>query len=339
MNSLLTYINRRVKQQEKHLDVKVNFKDEEIDSIFTRFSSISSDGADIELVSKNMKWALHYDFNTGTLTETKGETDVNVSDMFSSRHLRSILFTAHKESFLKTTDNGNQDFATKFHKDYPQPVFCIEAAGEKKWFSIESLEVVRNAKIKMEGLLSIEDTYVHQPIIARCEFDISRKRFNWEYKFDGKLIKEGEDENYYSWYKLKMSEILYCFTEWKIVNTDPKETAIVYEMLRILKKQKFLFVLTNKKTAFSKLGENIINALFWGIKSIGDDEIVFLACDGKTLAREITFNRSDRKIYAKVSGVGRNKQLEFEFTNNNDGQKDRFFKVIKLIEKIVDTSI
>lgn len=115
--------------------------------------------------------------------------------------------------------------------------------------------------------------------------------------------------------------------------------AIAYEMLRIFKKQKFLLVLTQKRSAFSKLGESIINAIFWGIKSISDDEIVFLACDGKTLSREITFNRSDRKIYAKVSGVGRNKQLEFEFTNNNDGQKDRFFKVIKLIEKIVDTSI
>lgn len=64
---------------------------------------------------------------------------------------------------------------------------------------------------------------------------------------------------------------------------------------------------------------------------------MFLACDGKTLSREITFNRNDRKIYAKASGVGRKKQLEFEFTNNKDGQKDRFYKVIKLIEKRLGT--
>ena len=137
MNNIFGYINRRVKQQEKHFDVKVNFKDEEVDSFFSRFSSISSDGADIELVYKNMKLALHYDFNTGTLTETKEGADVIVNDLFSSRHLRSLLFTAHKESFLKTTDNGSHDFARKFHKDYPQPVFCTETAGEKKWFSIE----------------------------------------------------------------------------------------------------------------------------------------------------------------------------------------------------------
>lgn len=337
MNIILAYINRRVKQQEKHLDVKVNFKDQEVDTLFSRFSSFSSDRADIELGSTNKKLALHYDFNTGTLTETKGETDVNVSDLFSSRHLRSLLFTAHKESFLKTTDNGSHDFARKFHKDYPQPVFCTETAGEKKWFSIESLEVVKDAIIKMEGLLSIEDTYVHQPIIARCVFDINRKKFNWEYKLDGKLRKETENENYYSWYKLKMSDILYYFTEWKIDNPGPKEPTIAYEMLRIFKKQKFLFILSQKRTAFSKLGENIINALFWDIKSISNDEIVFLACDGKSLSREITFNRNDRRIYAIVSGLGRKKQLEFEITNNNDGQK--FFKVIKLIEKRFGTSI
>jgi len=259
MNNILAYINRRVKQQEKHLDIKVNFNGEEFDTIFFRFSSFSSDCADIELVSTNKKLVVHYDFNTGCLTEAKEGTDVDINDLFSSRHLRSLLFTAHKESFLKTTDNGNQDFATKFHKDYPQPVFCTEAAGEKKWFSIESLEVVRNTKIKMEGLLSIENTYVHQPIIARCEFDISRKRFNWEYKLDGKLRKQPDDENYYSWYKLKMSDILYYYTEWKIDNPGPKEPAIAHEMLRIFKKQKFLFILSQKRTAFSKLGENIIN--------------------------------------------------------------------------------
>ena len=52
MNSLLTYINRKVKCQEKHLDIKVNLNDKEVDSIFSRFSSISSGSADIELVSK-----------------------------------------------------------------------------------------------------------------------------------------------------------------------------------------------------------------------------------------------------------------------------------------------
>lgn len=329
MNSLLAYINRRVKHQEKHFGIKVNLKDEEIDTAFSRFSSFSSDGTVIELVSSNKKLELHYDFNTGRLTEEGA--DIYVKDLFSSRHLRSLLFTAHKEYFLKTKDNNNPGFATKFHKDYPQPVFCIEMPGEKKWFSVESIDIVRDAKIKMEGLLSIENTFVHQPIMARCEFDINRKKFNWEYKLGGKLRKETGNENYYSWYKLKMSDILYCFTEWKIENSDTKEPAIAYEMIRVLKKQKILLVLTQKRTTFSKLGENIINALFWDIKSISNDEIVFLACDGKSLSREITFNRNDRRIYAIVSGLGRKKQLEFEITNNNDGQK--FFKVIKLIEK------
>ena len=55
MNNLLAYINRRVKHQEKHLDVKVNYKDEEVDTVFYRFSYFSSNDTDIELVSSNMK--------------------------------------------------------------------------------------------------------------------------------------------------------------------------------------------------------------------------------------------------------------------------------------------
>ena len=156
MNNILAYINRKVKQQEKHLDVKVNYKDEEVDTVFSRFSSFSSNDTNIELVSTKKKIVLHYDFNIGSLTEEG--TDNVVNDLFSSRHLRSVLFTAHKEYFLKTRDNNIPDFTTKFHKEYPQPVFCLEMAGEKKWFSIESIDIVRDAKIKMEGLLSIENT-------------------------------------------------------------------------------------------------------------------------------------------------------------------------------------
>ena len=137
MNSLLTYINRKVKRQEKHLDIKVNLNGEEVDTLFSRFSSFSSVSADIELGSTNKKFVLHYEFNTGSLTETKGRTDVDINDLFSSRHLRSLLFTAHKESFLKTRDYNSSDFTTLFHKYFSQPVFCIENAGEKKWFSIE----------------------------------------------------------------------------------------------------------------------------------------------------------------------------------------------------------
>ena len=81
MNNILAYINRRVKNQEKHLDIKLNFKDEEIDTTFSRFSSFSSNGADIELVSSNKEFVLHYNFNTGTLTEIKEGTDIDVNEV------------------------------------------------------------------------------------------------------------------------------------------------------------------------------------------------------------------------------------------------------------------
>ena len=331
MNNLLAHINRSIKRQEEHLDIKVSINDEEIDTLFSRFSSFSLDDADIELVSSNKKIVLHYDFNTGSLTERNGGATVDVYDLFGGRHLRSLLFTAHKEAFLKTRDSNNPDFTTKLHKDYPQPVFCIDAPGGKKWFSVESIEVIRDAKIKMEGLLSIENTYAHQPIKASCEFDISRKKFSWKYKVDGKVKNETNEESYYSWYKLRINDILYCFTEWKIENSNSSEPTLVDEMLNVLKKHQFLFVSEKKTSSLQEMAGSIIDALFWNIKSISDDEIVFLACDGNTLSREISFNRNDRKIYATVPRWGKKKQ-EFGFAKK-DGTKSRFFKMIRLIEK------
>ena len=59
--NILASINRIVKHQEKHLDIKVNLNGEEVDTLFSRFSSFSSDSADIELGSTNKKLVLHYE--------------------------------------------------------------------------------------------------------------------------------------------------------------------------------------------------------------------------------------------------------------------------------------
>ena len=77
MNNILAYINRRVKNQEKHLDIKLNFKGKEIDTIFSRFSSFSPNDTNIELATSNKKFVIHYDFNTGRPTEEGTDIDVN----------------------------------------------------------------------------------------------------------------------------------------------------------------------------------------------------------------------------------------------------------------------
>ena len=88
---MISIINRRVKHLEKHLDIKIVYQGEEVNTLFERFSAFSFDCADLTLYSseKSKRIKLHYDFNTGNLTDLKNGLDIEVLDLFSSRHLRS----------------------------------------------------------------------------------------------------------------------------------------------------------------------------------------------------------------------------------------------------------
>ena len=54
---------------------------------------------------------------------------------------------------------------------------------------------------------------------------------------------------------------------------------------------------------------------------------------GDSLSKEVFFNRIDRKIYAPMPGLGKKKMQEMEFAHNDNGNKDKFYKVIRLIER------
>ena len=337
MDKLQIKINRRVKQLEKHLDIKIVYQGEEIDTLFERFSAFSYECADLILFAfeKSMRVKLHYDFNTGNLTDLKTGSEIEMMDLFSCRHLRSLLFIAHETLFLNTTENLSA-FITKFHKEYSNPIFCTQTGCEKKWFLIDSIDIVNNSKIYMNGLLSIDNTYTHQPIKAKCVFNIKKEQFAWEYAFNGKKKKEVENENYYSFYKIKMRDILYSYTKYRIDNPDftehtPLIQDMVKDMLKVFKKQK-IYIFSKKRAGWGNLKSDYICGLFWNLKSVNSDEIVFLACDGDSLYREVIFNRINRKIYASMSGLWRKKMQELEFTHNENGNKDKFYKVIKLIE-------
>ena len=338
IKTMLTRINRRVKQLEKHLDIKIVYQGEEVDTVFERFFSFSFECAAVTIFSseKSKRYKLHYDFNNGSLTDLEDGLEVEVIDLFSSRHLRSILYIAHETMFLNATENLS-DFTMKIHRDFPTPIFCTQIGSEKKWFMIESIDVVNDSKIYMDGLFSIDDTYTHQPTKAKCVFDIKRKCFSWEYTVKGRKKKEVEDEHYYSWYKIKMRDLLYSLTELRIDNPECKDQTpamqcMVNDMLKVFKKQK-IHIFSKKRAGWGNLKAEYICCVFWNIKSVSNEEIVLLACDGNTLSKEVVFNRTDRRIYAPMPRLGRNKMQEMEFPINSNKEKEKFFKVIRSIEK------
>ena len=343
MDNLISYINRKVKKIEKHLDIKLNIQDEVITTLFKQFISFSYDNADFVLCSaeKPKKHILHYDFNTGHLTDTKSGEEIEIEDRFSRRHLCSILFSAHKVLFLKSSNNVSP-LTEKIHKENPVPIMVTEFGNGKKWFSIESIDVVTDSHINMKGLLSIDKNDIHQPVKAACVFNIKKAIFKWEYKLYGEQNKEKEAEKYYSWYRIKMRDVLYAYTEVIIkqrlnIKCHTPTQALEHDMLSILKIERIHFF-TKREPGRSYLKIDYICGLFWGIKVITEKQIVLLACDGKTLSKEIIFERINRNIYADIPGSGRKRCLEMLISQNDKMSYEKFYKVIRLIEKRLKAS-
>ena len=80
IKTMLTRINRRVKQLEKHLDIKIVYHGEEVDTVFERFFSFSFEYADVTIFSseKSKRYKLHYDCNNGSLTDLEDGLEVEV---------------------------------------------------------------------------------------------------------------------------------------------------------------------------------------------------------------------------------------------------------------------
>ena len=132
---MIAIINRRVKHLEKHLDIKIVYQGEEVNTLFERFSAFSFECADLILFSseKSKRFKLHYDFNTGNLTDLKTGSEIEMMDLFSCRHLRSILFIAHETLFLNTKETLSA-FTIMFHKEYPNPIFAHRLDWRKSGF-------------------------------------------------------------------------------------------------------------------------------------------------------------------------------------------------------------
>lgn len=57
---MIAKINRRVKQLDKHLDIKIVYQGEEVKTIFERFAAFSFECADLILFSsEKSKWFKH----------------------------------------------------------------------------------------------------------------------------------------------------------------------------------------------------------------------------------------------------------------------------------------
>ncbi len=351
MNNHLSYINRKTKCWEKHLDVLVVFPEGEIPTVFERFDSISYDEATLVMHSaeKKKRYKLHYDFTTGKLTEPESGNDIEITDNFSNRHFRSILY-AGTQALLTLDDEPKGDtFSAAFRKINKRerkadvPVVCFEWHKDHKiWFMVTDIIAVSDKQIEMSGLMSIVNfiDQISQPVKARCIFNINNNSFRWDYLSDGEPVSECLKGNVGSPSTVYISDIMYAYTEYLMNHPekaleDSDWTELRNQCRKIMKNQRVHFY--SKRTNDMGLWM-ILEALFYDIKSITDKEIVFRVCDGKQLLTDLIYDREQQKIFVYVKNDSynpraRKKKFEFCFIKDPKTNHQRTFqRMVWLIE-------
>ena len=346
----IALINRKVKQLEKHLDIVINYNKEDVATVFEKFTTFSVEEATFVLHSaENAKrYYMKYSFISGEISDTKSEVNVCINDLFSNRHLRSILFAA-KEAQILQDEKLRESFilffliGNKRIHNTNVPVLSIEVDTEqghqKRWFMISKLNVTTRC-IEMEGLLSIVDYgNFHQPVIATCKYDMSKRLFTYHYMFERQEMTDCYEGTEYSASTTSISTILYSYTEFKMENEGNNLPQSNYPELslacRKVFKGKQLHLFSELRGAL-ELWE-IIEATFYDIKSINENEIVFRVCDGESLLSDLYYDRNRQKIMAYQTpcrSYGRRRKISYKFSDSPalSGQV-QFDKAIKMIEK------
>lgn len=349
MNNHLSYINRKTKCWEKHLDVLVVFPEGEIPTVFERFESISYDEATLVMHSAEMKkrYKLHYDFTTGKLTELKSGNDIEITDSFSNRHFRAILYAGTQALLTLDDETKGDTFSAAFRKinkrerNADVPVVCFEwHMDHKRWFMVTDIIAVSDKQIEMSGLMSIVNfiDQISLPVKARCIFNINNNSFRWNYLSDGKPVSECLKGKVDSPSTVHISDILYAYTEYLMNHPEEAIEDSAWPELR----DKCRKIMKNQQIQlFSKQLDDMghwgyLDALFYDIKSVSDKEIVFRVCDGEQLLTDLIYDREQQKIFVFVRNNSynpraRKKKFSFMIDPETNNQR-KFQRMVLLIE-------
>lgn len=343
----ISSLNRRVKQLEQHLEIKICVQGETVETVFERFTSYTEREAEFILCSRDKakRYKMTYSFVTRELHEEKTGAEVEVADLFSNRYLRSILFVGKE---VLTQQSMEENSFSKFFHDHCKkkklvPILCVNhglGSNQIRWMYISSIKVtIRN--IEIDGLLSIVGKdYFHQPLVAKCKIDYNKENYTWKYALDGEKRNETFEGSLYK-HDVTISGILFLYMEYLMLNEDVDLIFSDYPELTMQCREIFKNArinLTSEKT--DPMGLWVLyRFLFHNIKEITDEEIVFEGCDGDSLDAELIYNRKTGVInayYKPSANSPKRCKMAFKFHDNDaqNGEK-KFRKVIRLIERIV----
>lgn len=329
----LSLLNRRSKQYAKHLDVNLSVDGIAIHSSFERFSAYELDQVAftiIETEGVKHKFNFTYDFITGNLTCINRKEHIEIADLFSNRHLQSLLFFAREFAFLESDDI---DLLTRrIHEKIAVPEMWTESSLSplRKKLKVDRILVCDDRKIIVDGVLSMSnyDTF-WLPFYAKCTFTLNRfgdTLFTWRYLVDGKITTVEEREFSGHGTLIMPSTISYEKTRLHIQGTADKtpQQQLDAELARITQGKSFiLYSAKPGRMGLTDLKECVL----YGIYSINDQELNFLVCDGGTASKVLTYNKDAKKIFiSERRGSKLVNKREYVFSPK--GNKALFDKVV-----------
>lgn len=336
--SLLISMNRGIKKYQSHLEIIILEDGLPLETTFYRVSDFCDNIIyfSLKAITGN-QIKLSYSFDTGKLKYAKDDSEAIIEDLFSNRHLRAILFYAW--DFKYNHENELDEFNALMHKRCPVPILRTSLFGDyqDKWFKVDSVSIETNT-IHMSGILSIcGSDYFGQPIIATCVHYYKEQTYKWKYKMAGVCINNKcresnkshatTDPSVSNLFRIKaeLDNMLYCQNE-----RQDEYNELTRSILKKLKNYEF-HVFSPKINGMGQW--KMLCFIIKRIVEVNDAEIVFEIWDMESPSSILVYDRTYHGLYRNKRKTYLKKKTEFEFTHNSNGNTDKFFNVIRLIEK------
>lgn len=336
--ALISKLNRGIKKYEPHQEITIFDNGLPLETTFYRVTDFQDNTICFLLKAiSGTKIKLSYSYDTEKVKYVIDDSEAVIADLFSNRHIRSILF--YSWDFMYRHEHELDEFNELMHKKCPVPILRTSSSGEyqNKYFKIDSVTIGNNT-IRMSGILSIcGRDYFGQPTIATCVHYFRKDTFMWSYKVAGVDITKESQERTESIATIdpfagnlfriqtELDNQHYCQTE----NNNDKYNELTKSILKKL--DNFEFHVFSPRTDNIWV-DTILSFIVKRVVEVNDAEIVFEICDTDSPSSTLVYDRTFQGLYRKKRKTYSKKKTEFEFIHNSNGNIDKFLNIIRLIE-------
>lgn len=342
MNSLLQ-LNKLLRKYEKHLDVILLVDGVKTNTELERVSAYSTNTVTFVLKDSedsSIKYEIMHDYSNGTLKCTDDSKHVEIVDLFSRRHTRSILFFVWDYAFKER--NEMTELTRRVHEKMLNPQCLPEIwtsvnddLNTKRYFKIDNVIELNDKHLTLDGILSIKDKedFFLFPVKATLKYTYKDNTFKWTYTIGGQKVQLLNKEYCESSGMIMITNILYHNADMLLENNckNSSVNAVLNKGIADIMKGEEIH-LCAKKNNYG-MNTDYLYFKFISVSLVTCEEIQFQICDGEQPYTTISYDRIKNEFVAKVFGYGgRKTKVKYIFYNANHKDAVRFRKILSLID-------